>query len=145
MKRIAVFALAASCLAGCGDQRPRLECTIHEQGPPAGTLRISAVLADPEPGVEEVRDFAGTIEFADGSRTVSIPAHGMYSVPPTGGPFELYSLGELPDHGGKLNVTVMPTHPVLRRRGTDAVVLRGEQTVENATPAVVQCRTVEPS
>jgi hypothetical protein len=145
MKRIVVCALTATSLAGCADDRPRLECSVQEQGSAAGTLRISAILADPKPEDEGVVDFVGTLDFRDGSRIVSIPTHGMYWAPPNRRQFELYSFGELPDHRGKLNVAVMPDHPVFRRRGTEAVVFRSGQNVENATPAMVHCRTVRPS
>jgi hypothetical protein len=144
MKGAAAFVLAAACLAGCSDELLRLECTVREQGPAARTLGISATLADPRQG-EQARDLEGTTEFRDGSRIVQVPTHGIYLAYANGRGFELLTFGDLPNGMGKLHVAVQPDHPVLRRRGTTAVVLTGEQTVENATPAIVNCRTVGPS
>ncbi|HEV2816596.1 MAG TPA: hypothetical protein VGW40_05175 [Allosphingosinicella sp.] len=144
MKGAAVFVLAASCLAGCSATQRRLECTVRERGPAAGTLAISAMLArtdDPN----GVLDLQGMIEFRDGSRIVQVPTRGNYWEPADRREFELVTFADLPNRMGKLNVAVQPTHPVLRRRGTKAVVLRGEETVENATPAVASCRTMGPA
>ena len=143
MKRAAFFLLAATCSAGCSEKQIRLECTVQEQS--GRTLRILATLANPRPQDDGVRDLEGETEYSEGTQLVRVPTHGLYLEGMGGRDFELLTFGERPNRLGKLNIAVQPDHPVLRQRGTKAVVLTGEQTVQDGIPAIVNCRTVGPS
>lgn len=142
MKRVALLLLAAVCSAACSEKQPRLECRIQEQS--GRTLILSAALSGPQPP-DGGRDFQGEIEFGDGAQRVRVPSHGVYLEPGPGRELELLTFAELPNRQGKLDIAVQPDHQVLRQRGTTAVVMTGEQTVHNGTPATVSCQTVETS
>jgi hypothetical protein len=144
VKRAAFLLLAASCSAGCSQKQHRLECTVQEQS--GRTLRILAALSDPQPlDGGATRDLDGQTEYYEGTQFVQVPTHGVYLEATGGRELELLTFGERPNRLGKLNIAVQPEHPVLRQRGTKAVVLTGHQTVQDGIPAIVNCRTVGPS
>jgi len=135
--------LATVCSVGCAEKRSRLECELQEQGLSGRALTISATLSEPETANDGVRDFEGTIEYRTDSQATKVNAHGSYFDYRSPLGFELVSFSQT--GSGKLNITVMPEHAVLKQRGTKAVVMTGNQTVHNGTPATAQCRVLGPA
>ena len=142
--------LLAASLSGCADEhaghpekQARLECAVAEREPPERTFKIAAELRDQNS--EGVWEFRGTTSYFEAGTKVERPIHGYYLDRVATRKIEMLGFSDNPTGETKLNFAVQPDHPVLRRRGTDAVVLTGNQTVENGTLADVACRTVEPS
>jgi hypothetical protein len=144
---LAIVGVIGSALAGgcSGPSAPvdRLACTIQEQAPPGTTLRISAELS--HPGPERARELKGMIEYGEGSQRVQKAVTGAYYKAPGAQQFELLTFNDPLDREGKLDIVVQPEHPVLRRRGTLAVVMTGNQTVEDGIPAKADCRVTGPA
>ena len=143
MKSAALFAISLTCLAGCSQERSRLECILQEQSRSDRTVMIFAQLS--EPNTEGVQDLEGSATYTTGLERIEAPIRGVYLSSTGGRELELLTFSDLPNGKGKLNITVQPEHPVLKQRGTAAVILTGSQTVHDGAPARATCRTVEQS
>jgi hypothetical protein len=144
---LAIVGVIGSALAvGCsGPPAPvdRLACTIQEQAPPGTTFRLSAELS--RAGTKDARSFKGMVDYGEGSQRIRKAVTGSYYRAPGAREFELLTFNDPLDKEGKLDIAVQPDHPVLRRRGTLAVVMTGNQTVEDGIAAKADCRTTGPS